>query len=316
MKTLHQYLILAVLLVASTACEKEGTPVPAFKYPGPNPAIAEGPSEAQKICYELYQKYDLHTYYTLSNEDALITTVGKIQTNGIGATDPFTMPAGDEATAEVFLKLLKNFYALLPEDLVKSSVLRRNVLIKVNAQYSSFEEYYSTAYTEEQQGIVYWGEIDDEIGIQPEVWKYSLFYTWFRAQTNPYHNKKCPLATDFGKISKGFYAGEQDDYYGALESIYDIETGELDMDLLMNWGFVSPVGFAEGDSQNVQNADMTDFAYWIVSIPIEDRREILDNYSLIKQKYDLTLKYFKTYLNIDLEALGKQWQQLEIEEIN
>ena len=33
-----------------------------WSYSGPIPAIKDGPTEADKGCYALYQKYDVHVY--------------------------------------------------------------------------------------------------------------------------------------------------------------------------------------------------------------------------------------------------------------
>ena len=63
MKTKYGIMILLGWLLLGSACN-EGDLTSEFTYNGPIPAIADGPSEAQKICYELYQKYDHHVYYT------------------------------------------------------------------------------------------------------------------------------------------------------------------------------------------------------------------------------------------------------------
>ena len=55
MKTIYRILVLFGLLAVGTACSEDSLS-PEYEYNGPIPAIADGPSEAQKICYELYQK--------------------------------------------------------------------------------------------------------------------------------------------------------------------------------------------------------------------------------------------------------------------
>ena len=81
MKTIYRILVLFGLLAAGTACSEDSLS-PEYEYNGPIPAIADGPSEAQKICYELYQKYDHHVYYTLSGDEALQTNLGETLVNG------------------------------------------------------------------------------------------------------------------------------------------------------------------------------------------------------------------------------------------
>ena len=82
MKTIYRILVVIGLLVAIAACNDESRLSPEFEYTGPIPAIADGPSEAQKICYDLYQKYDHNVYYTLSGDEALRTNC-LLYTSGI-----------------------------------------------------------------------------------------------------------------------------------------------------------------------------------------------------------------------------------------
>ena len=81
MKTIYRILVVIGLVVAIAACNDESRLSPEFEYTGPIPEIADGPSEAQKICYDLYQKYDHNVYYTLSGDEALRTNVGQTQIN-------------------------------------------------------------------------------------------------------------------------------------------------------------------------------------------------------------------------------------------
>ncbi|MFR5658881.1 MAG: hypothetical protein ACLUDU_13330 [Butyricimonas faecihominis] len=80
MKTIYGFLVLVGLIVAVGACS-EDTLEAGFEYTGPIPEIKDGPAEAQKICYELYQKYDLQVYYTLGGDEALRLETGWAQTN-------------------------------------------------------------------------------------------------------------------------------------------------------------------------------------------------------------------------------------------
>lgn len=58
MKTIYGILILIGWMVIGYACSDDENLSPEFEYNGPIPAIADGPSNAQKICYDLYKKYD------------------------------------------------------------------------------------------------------------------------------------------------------------------------------------------------------------------------------------------------------------------
>ena len=51
MKTMYRILVLLGLFAIGVSCSDESLS-PEYEYNGPIPAIAEGPSEAQKICYE------------------------------------------------------------------------------------------------------------------------------------------------------------------------------------------------------------------------------------------------------------------------
>ena len=46
---------------------------------------------------------------------------------------------------------------------------------------------------------------------------------------------------------------------------------------------------------------------------LSERQEILDTYPLVKKKYDLTLKFYKDYLKIDLEEFSKFWLNVTVE---
>ena len=62
---LYKMICYCCLIWGTMACTKEDTPEAMWEYTGPVPAILDGPSQAQKMCYALYQKYDLHIYYNL-----------------------------------------------------------------------------------------------------------------------------------------------------------------------------------------------------------------------------------------------------------
>lgn len=319
MNTKFKYVILATLIAVLSACHQEDALTPVYEYDGPLPAIADGPSKAQRLCYELYQKYDLQVYYTLSGQEALRTMVG--WTQNVSFNEEFLpFKAGDETVSASFLTLLKKFCDLLPDGMAQASELKRQVLVKgtiANPWMSLFfMGFRSIAVSEGQQGIVYYGNMDDGTEIDVDVWKYSIAYEYFRGITEAVQ-KRAPMAMEFGRVSKGIYAGEQDDYYEALYSYYLDESYEgeneeyvyylMDMDALMADGFVNPQGLMKGDSKVFVNEDLATYATWIVLNPKANRQESLDTYPKVKKKYDLTIEYFKKVYDMDLEAFSMKW---------
>ena len=326
MKTIYRILVVIGLLVATAACNDESRLSSEFEYTGPIPEIADGPSEAQKICYDLYQKYDHNVYYTLSGDEALRTNVGQTQINMLYYLPESAWPleAADEVTAESFLKLLKSFYDALPEEIVKTTVIKRQVLIKVNFWFDMLLNYYgvwapefmSMGFTDEaQQGIVYWGEIDDNIGPQPELWKYSIVNSFFKTRTSTYFARDMVAPLDFAQVSAGKYLGEmpESEQAEAMDNVVDWMTGELNMDYLRSVGFVEPYAFLMITREYMPNEDMATYATWIACHPLEERQEVLNMYPLVKRKYDLTLKYYKENLKIDLEEFSRFWVNVTVE---
>ena len=282
MKTMYRILVLLGLFAIGVSCSDESLS-PEYEYNGPIPAIAEGPSEAQKICYELYQKYDHHVYYTLSGDEALRTNVWKIQVNNFWylPEDTFPLEAADDATSEVFLRLLRAFYGALPVETVKATVIKRQVLVKANlwedvlSDYGFWvPEFYSIAYTREaQQGAVYWGEMDDEIGPQPDVWKYSICLSFFTTRVMSHFVSDVPLPTEFAQVSRGLYFGELSDeeQFDAMMEMVDMDTGEINMDFLMERGFIHPYPYLMATSEYYQYEDIGSFATWVACHPLTER---------------------------------------------
>lgn len=317
MKTLYGILILVGIIVTGMACQEDSLK-PEFEYTGPIPEIKDGPSEGQKICYELYQKYDLHTYYTLSGDDALRTEIGTTQTNMM-MDGTYPPQAGDVATSTSFLKFFKSFYDLLPEELAKSSGVRRNVLVKVNPNLDMLMYYgimdpnfYKINFTETMQGIALWGDMDDEIGIQPEAWKYSLCYTYFEARTASYYHAELPALTDFAAVAT--YLGEMsgDELKEAYALMADT-VGRANMEYLYSKGFVDPNGFAMATSKSSTHIDMATYATWIACKSLAERQEIMEKNLLVERKYELTLRYYKDNLNLDLEDFAQKLSNVIIE---
>ena len=220
--SLYKMICYCCLIWGTMACTKEDTPEAMWEYTGPVPAILDGPSQAQKMCYALYQKYDLHIYYNLSGEEALKTEVGYTQVNGITANNPEAIPmqAADEAVAEKFLTLLTGFFALLPDEMVSSGLYRRQVLVKINPGNNKYKDengnrIFSNTKTEEMQWILYYGyldnsqDTDDKFTDNLKGWKWGIFYEFFRGLSYTTY-KGIPLPERFGAISKGLYYYENE----------------------------------------------------------------------------------------------------------
>ena len=319
----RKYILLLGMIVSFIACHDEDSLKSEYEYDGPIPAIADGPSEAQKLCYSLYQKYDLHTYYTLAGDEALRTPVGWTQTAMFEYyaeyynPDIYPMQAADEMTSESFLKLMIKFLDLLPEDLAKS-ISKRHVVVKCNLVQ---DDYYlpwplTIAYTDEaQQGIIYWGDMTDEIGEQLDLWKYSITSAYFETRTSTYFHNYLPVPSEFANVSAGKYLYDyttDEEQSEVFDNLFT-EDGDLNMDFLMSNGFVDPFGMIKSGSDKYQFLDMTTYATWIVNNPLEERQNALDNYPLVKLKYDLTIKYYKENLKLDLETFGKSWLTVTID---
>ena len=323
MKTIYGFLVLVGLIVAVGACS-EDTLEAGFEYTGPIPEMKDGPAEAQKICYELYQKYDLQVYYTLGGDEALRLETGWAQTNMMNYYPEYgdTIEAGDEATSTAFLKFFKKFYDLLPEKLAKSSV-RRNVLVKGNFDVDMLMYYgimdfnfYRIGFTgEAQRGYIMWGDMNDEIGVQPEAWKYSLSYGFFEGISSTYVHPNLPNPDEFASMAK-YYGDMSEEELKEVNSHLFNEYYELNedyMDYLITLGFVDPHGFMLATVKIYSYIDLVTFATWIVCKPLDERQEIMENNLLVKQKYELTLKYYKANMDLDLEAFAKALSDYVIE---
>lgn len=320
MNTKLKYLIGMGCLFMLFACHKEDALTPGYEYSGAIPSITDGPSAAQKICYELYRKFDLQVYYTLEGKEALRTIVGWSQNNNF---NPLYLPlqAGDENISTSFLTLLKKFHETLPLEMAKATLFKRQLLVKGTIIFPwdhHFENYRTIAASESEQGVVYYGNMEDESTTERELWKYSITFEYFRGITN-HDTKGAPLAKEFGKVSKGeywidnydsFYDYVIDESYDGIEEEYTYYT--MDEEALLENGFVNPRGFVKADSEVMVNEDLATYATWITLYPKEQRQDVLDTYPLVKRKYELTLKYFKEVFQIDLEKFSNQWSVVTI----
>lgn len=338
MRTIYKLLVFVGLFIG-ISCQDEDSLTPEFTYSGPIPEITQGNTEAQKICYELYKTYDLHVYYTLSGDDALRTDVGKTQTIEIENTDklkveleefgvdlgPAALPmqSGDQVTATSFLKLLKIFYDALPEKMAKTSTLKRHVLVKIVPVFSKLfsamlmDHYPLISFSEKGQGIVYYGGIDDEAWNDEFTWKHNIAYEYFKGMVDRIYKKDVPIATEFGLVSKDQYASDKEWKYDGEEinAILDMETFEVNEDLLMQMGFVDADAYLWGNTKDkVYEEDLASYLAWIVCLPLADRQVYLDAYPLVKAKYDLAVKYMKNNYNLDMEALSKVFSEASVME--
>ncbi|MFR1242907.1 MAG: hypothetical protein ACLSDJ_17580, partial [Butyricimonas faecihominis] len=82
---------------------------------------------------------------------------------------------------------------------------------------------------------------------------------------------------------------------------------------LITLGFVDPHGFMLATVKIYSYIDLVTFATWIVCKPLDERQEIMENNLLVKQKYELTLKYYKANMDLDLEAFAKALSDYVIE---
>ncbi len=328
MKKGYKFIALIGVIFSLFACHEEDSLTPEYEYGGPIPPIADGPSEAQKICYELYKTYDLQVYYTLAGEEALQTIVGPGQDIFYG--EP--IEAGDEMTSTSFLKLMKKFYEALPGELARNSA-KRQVLVKVGTNYDFIADIYSMfdidisggifsigMTGEAQKGIVFWGDMNDDAGVQSDVWKYSLCYSFFDSRLSNYIYTDLPLAKDLVKVSSGKYLATLifNGRYDIILEVADEDTGGLDMDYLMSNGFVSSdswysVRNDNGTEEGNEYLELVAYTAWIACTPLAERQEIFAKYPLVKQKYDITVSYLKKHLNFDVEAFSKKWIEIAVE---
>ena len=98
-----------------------------------------------------------------------------------------------------------------------------------------------------------------------------------------------------------------------MMEMVDMDTGEINMDFLMERGFIHPYPYLMATSEYYQYEDIGSFATWVACHPLTERQESLDAYPLVKKKYELTLEFYKKYLKIDLEEFCKFWTNVTVE---
>lgn len=322
-KNIYKLLFGCLLFTCLMACTKKDTPEPLWKYAGPVPEIIDGPAMAQKMCYALWQKYDVHVYYNLSGEEALKTEVGQTQINGIIYNNAAAIPiqAADEIVAEKFLELLTGFFSLLPDDMVSHGLHRRHVLVKINPgknnryKDAAGNTFFVNTYTEDQQGIIYYGYLNDEEDTDDKFisdltgWKWNICYEFFGGLSyTPY--KGIALPERFSAVSKKLYVSENavEDKDNKVESC--IKGDVFNRDLGKLYGFVSPFGAMA--NSDFAYADWKSFVAWILTESLSERQTDLEKYPKVLEKYKLVLKYYQDYYKLDMEKVAAGWQEIKI----
>lgn len=305
-------------------CNKEDDPVPQWKYLPPVPEITDGPSQAQKMCYNLYQKFDLRVYYNLSGDTALRTDVGNTQTSLIRYYNAAAIPmqAADEVTAEKFLRLLTRFFALLPDGIVQKGLHRRHILVKVNPGNNRFldelrNSYWMNIYSEDMQAIVYYGylsnnnDTDDKFLSHFQDWKWGITYSFLRGLASSVF-KPVTLPKDFGTVSKGLY---YDENKTAVDVCMKYSGGWyiFDRNIGKKCGLVHPWGAMASSKSPLD--DWGTIATWIMMTSQDERMGDMVAYPRLKQKCDLVIHFYKVNYGIDLETLAIQWQAVNFDNL-
>lgn len=313
MKNIIKPLLFALIAFVLVSCQSEEKLEPKFTYDGPVPAIVQGTTNAEKLCYALYTTYDLHVYCTLSGDDALKTGVGSMQTNGLLQT-ALPLSAADPVEAEKFLKLLTKFYESLPKKLVTNTVQKRIVLVAQNCASNNYSKYvyYQNAASEDPQGIVIFGDLrqDPALNVTQAEFKMEIARSFFTSIV-----ARADIPAEFGLVSKGLYASENPNHYDLYEDGEEDEDYNPDWSLkllpganeiIKPWGFVHLTSYLRA-SEDYSLMDIGAFAAWITNTPKATRDVDIAKYEKINTKYEMTLKYFKDNFNTDLEAVSVAW---------
>lgn len=294
------------------SCNKEEDITPVYTYSEPVPAIVDGGTEAQKLCYAFYKQYDLHVYYALGGKDALRTGRGYAQTSTISRNNPEALPMqpGDEVTAERVLKLMKGIFGLLPEQMVRSSLHKRQVLVKVNPGANKYKDeagnrFYCNTHTEDPQGILYYGDVDDAAGMDLKEWKFSICYEFFRGLATTLY-KGIPLPETFRSVSEGMYYSDNLPASGAC-----FKGNTFKADIAKERGFVHPLGNRSNGARNAY-PDWGSYVAWVLTTPLVEREADFTDYPRIKEKYRVVLEYYKQHYDLDLEALAVKIQAITV----
>lgn len=315
MKKIYKYLTIVILSISAISCSKEEIIESDFVAPDPVPVIADGPSEAQKICHYLWKKYDLHVYYTLSGEDALNTPMGRTQVSMIEYNNPMAIPMepANEEYALQYLKMMKEIYSFMPDNVVSRQLFKRHILVAENCadMWMYYDEYfmpfYDNTYYEEGLGIVYHGDFTDYSFPDYDGWKYAFLSDTFYGLSEKYV-KNIEVPTSYGLVSKDYYQFSGD---GSSYFLYFGEYGEYLKENGYQYGFVHPK--ATEDTPEHSRYDFAHMAAWIVTAPEWEKEMALESYPLLKSKHDICVNFFKTRYNIDLISMNPLVAQLQYE---
>ena len=317
-KLSYKAICFAMVALFYAGCNKEKTPEAIWQYPGPDPAIADGPSQAQKLCYELFQKYDMRIYYDFSGS-SVRTDAGWLQTNTIASSRPAAIPLqpADEISAEVFLMMLKNFFSVLPDDKVASlGVHRRIVLAKINPGAGSTtlldedgNRILICSHTENQQGIILYGylmtneDTNNSLLNDPKMWTWNICYRYFLGSADTYQKRDFIMPPEFIRTSTGLYNQTSGANAFFVGGVYNHEVGK-------RCGFVHPYGGTT--NEDYPEPDWASYVAWIVTRPYNQRATDIAANPRIKEKYDIVLDYYKTNHNMDLEAISVKYCALTL----
>ena len=316
---MRNILFIGIMVLVLGACTKEDALKGEWQYKGPVPEIKDGPTEALKMCYALYQKYDLHVYWDIAGEDALKTDQGVVAEYNITYNNRAALPiqAANEQTAEKFLKLLTGFYSLLPENLVRQDLHRRHLLVKVNPGKNTYtnekgEAYFGNTYGE--SGIVFYGylkddtdETGDKLDTDLTGWKWGICYEFFKGVVSVRYKENIVFPEEYGLISKGFYAYEVEGTGNSCMSrdLFNTEKGG-------EQGFIHPVA-AVNPTYDECNQDWGAMVACILTQPKAERVIVFEKFPKLKSKYEIIKSYFTEYYGIDIEDLATRWQALIID---
>lgn len=294
-----------------------------WSYSGPIPAIKDGPTEADKGCYALYQKYDVHVYWQLEGDAACYTDQGQVSSSGFNAA-ALPMQAAEEATAEKFVKLLTKFFAMLPENLVKQGYYRRHILVKIMPPtyiYTDTEgnTYFCNTYGVNAwvygagSGVVYYGYLynkedntGDKFDTNLDGWKWSMAYEFFKGLVDCI-DKPVNVPDEFREISKDYYNYELG---GSPES--SIQGTVFDKVKGGHQGFIHPYA---AHASNTKFCD-EDWGTMVASILTWDKAELEEiyvTYPLIKAKYDIVKAFFTEQYGLDIEQLANRWRNVTLD---
>ena len=307
-------ILTVVILMLLSACNQEGTLNGDWTYQGPVPEIANGPTEAHKLCYALYQKYDLHVYWDLAGSEALKLDFGNASATAISSNNAAAIPIqpAAEITAEKFLKLLTGFFALLPDEMVKANLYRRQILVKVNPGKNTYvnekgERYFVNTHTGNQYGYLFYGYLANNTDLSGDKfdtelfgWKWNICYQFFRGFFS-YGFKNFSAPETYGLVSKGYYAGEVPTAQRCLNgTTFNSALGGTQ-------GFIHPFA-AEASTFDRCEQDWSATLASLITMPQAELNVILATYPKIAQKAGLIKAFLMEHHDIDMEELAARWR--------